>query len=170
MRETRDPWEPGTHEVVEAYTTLQDANWGVRALQQAEKDQEIYGKWEESYDDKGCLSLSTEDEEGSGLELRVELIPMRTVGSVPRPPTPSEDEDGEGSGEEDENTGSDEADSPGEEDEDEGEPEEVDDQYAEIREAQRRGGRRTDCRGCGCGAPLCPSCWPQTEEEWEGFH
>ncbi len=53
---------------------------------------------------------------------------------------------------------SDEADEKGEEDDSP--------QIRSIKAEQRRGGRPKNCRGCGCGAALCSSCYPQTEEDW----
>ncbi len=39
------------------------------------------------------------------------------------------------------------------------------DPYADIKAAQQGRRPRNMCRGSGCGAPLCDSCWPRTEEE-----
>ena len=49
---------------------------------------------------------------------------------------------------------------------DEGSEKDDSPQIQSIKEEQRRGGRPKNCRGCGCGAALCSSCYPQNEEEW----
>ena len=165
MRETRNPYEPHTHEVIEAYTTVQAANWGLMALRRTE-DSDSWELWKEKYDANGCLTLSTEGGEEDELELSVQRVP---VASVPHPPQ-SEARENEEDVEEDDDI-SDELPSSEEEDYDEEEGEEGEegekDEFAWVKQAQRRGGRPQNCQGCGCGQALCTSCWPQTEEEWK---
>jgi hypothetical protein len=163
-RQVQDPYDPTTHEVLEAYATVRDANWGIKHLQR--DDDLSSAEWDEDYDINGCLYLSTLGEDGAQIELKVVRVPMMVAGTVEPPEDISESEEEDG---EREDGGNDDDEAPSSAEEEEEEPENGFDEYAEIREAQQKGGPKEDCHGSGCGAPLCSSCWPQTEEEWEAL-
>ena len=47
--------------------------------------------------------------------------------------------------------------------------EEREDPFTEIKALQQLGGVLLMCKGAGCREPLCLSCWPQREKDWERF-
>lgn len=88
-------------DVLEAYATLRDANWGLKLLQKVDDVEE---GWEESIDEDGCMCYSAEDLEGDVVELRVERVAMKPAGTVEEPELSEDDEeDEEDDGEDDEN-------------------------------------------------------------------
>ena len=149
----------GTNQhIIGAYVSLQDANWRAVHLQREGSD---LGEWEEDYDSYGCVAYSSEDALGECYTINVERLALWNPGSEQEPvelPS-SEDEDEE-------------------EEEDDGEEDKSENGVlqsglgsagikAAQREAAQRGERATNkCRECGCGDPMCDSCWPQMEEEW----
>src|SRR5947207_10596446 len=94
VRETRSPYEPHTHKVIEGYTTVHDANKGLKALRRTDRlvNDRDWEPWKEKYDTNGCLTLSTDAGEGDEIELRVQRIPVRAAVSVPQPPETVESE------------------------------------------------------------------------------
>lgn len=86
---------PSDYQLVEACETLRDANFCIKQLQRAD---DFYAdsddQWQQTYDANGCLCVTTEDEEGGAVELRVSRVPMKRAGTV-------EDPDGVRGGEED---------------------------------------------------------------------
>jgi len=149
--------------VLKAYSTLRDANWALDAYPHYEADDHPNG-WNQSWDENGFLSFEADDEDaGDVFQLYIEMIDLMPEGLV-QPPSPSPPESFEDEFSQEESTHdleehpSDEA--------DEGSEKDDSPQIRSIKEEQRRGGRPKNCRGCGCGAALCSSSYPQNEEEW----
>ena len=149
--EEDDPYKDIERRTIAAYLSLQDANWRAMHLTREDSDDD---EWDENYDRDGCTEFVREDLEGSRLVINVERVALYDAGSEQEPEEIicSDDEEQE-EDEEDEES-------------DQGEPE-IEDPYADIKAAQQGGRPRNICRGGGCGAPLCDSCWPQTEEDWK---
>lgn len=153
----------GELEILKAYSTLRDANWALDAYRHYEADDHPNG-WIQSRDENGFLAFEAYDEDaGDMFQLYIEKIEFMPEGLVQPPsPSPPESFGGDFPREEGihdlEERSSDEADEEGEE--------EDSPHIRSIKEEQRRGGRPKNCRGCGCGAALCNSCFPQTEEDW----
>lgn len=151
--------------MIAVYATLQDANWALKNRRSEDfpeySDDDNPEDLENGTDANGCAYFSMTDQEGNGHELRVEWKQVEPAGSVPKPP-PSQDGAASEEDEEDE-------DDEDEDDEQDDAEQDDDDIHEHIKQEQAKGGRKIKCGGEGCGAPLCSDCWPQTEEEWEGF-
>ncbi len=156
--EEDDPDQDFERRTIGAYLSLQDANWRAIHLTREDSDDD---EWDESYDRDGCAEFVREDLEGSTLVIKVERVALYDPGSEQKPEEILSLEDEENEGDE-----GDEEDEEDEEESDQGKPE-VEDPYAETKAAQRGGRPRNMCKRSGCGAPLCDSCWPQTEGEWK---
>ena len=84
--------------------------------------------------------FGAKDDEGDGYGITIERMKLLPAGSEKEPVPPKHEVDWE----------------------------EEDDQFAEIK-AQQSGGDLLQCKGAGCREPLCYSCWPQREKDWEKF-
>jgi hypothetical protein len=151
--EQTGPYLDTETKTIGAYATYEDAERKALALQRISDEEKF-----ETFRDDGCTVVSAEDDESDRYEIRIEPMELRPPGSEE---TPDDEEGEEGEEEEDEDKGEDES--------DEGSFE-AEDPYAAIKAAQQKfGGVLKLCKGAGCGEPLCFSCWPQREKDWENF-